>query len=65
MIGLNSAKENHKQLLMEPRRIFEVKAQLKCWAVQKCGDLIRILLHLTGISDFQAREGATRTANSR
>lgn len=41
---------------MEPRHISEVKQVLKCLAVQKCSDLIRILLRLTSISDFQARE---------
>lgn len=50
---------------MEPGHLFEVKQVLKCLAVQKCRDLIRILLRLTGISDFQAGEGAARKANSR
>lgn len=65
LIGLSSEKENRKQILMKHRHIAEVKQVLKCLAVQKCSDLIRILLHLTGISDFQARERATRKANSR
>lgn len=56
LIGLNSEKENHEQILMEPRHISEVKQVLKCLAIQKCDDLIRIWLRLTGISDFQAKE---------
>lgn len=64
-MGLNSEEENHKEILMEYRHIAEVKQVLKCLAVQKCSDLIRVLLHLTGISDLQARERATRKANSR
>jgi len=65
LIGRNSEKESHKQISIEPRHIPEVKQVLKCLAVRKCGDFVRILLHLTGISDFQARERATRKANSR
>lgn len=49
---------------MGPRHISGVKQVLKCLAVQKCSDLIKILLRLTGISDFRAGERATRKANS-
>lgn len=38
---------------MGPGHRSEVKQVLKCVAVQKCRDLIRILLLLTGISDLR------------
>lgn len=50
---------------MEPGHVSEIKQVLNCLGVQKYSDLIRILFCLTGISDFQARERATRKADSR